>query len=811
MRSLGHDLRLALRSLSSSRSHAALAVFMLAVGIGVNAAVFSIVDSVLIRPVPFKDAERYVELWNKQLQSQFIYSSYGSALMKVWRDQTDVIDRFEAHDIRSYVLSAGDGAEMVPGAAVTPGLLGMLGIEPVAGRTFVDGEGRPGADEMVVISGRLWRSHFGADPSIVGRHVTINDTPHRVVGVMPEDFYFPNARQELWTPIDVDTLAIDDKTIAMTPYVRLRAGLSYDAARAMVEARGEALNDAAGGRAGIGATLGPHGFVSNDARRSLYVLLGAVGFLLLIVCANLANLSLSRALSRARDVAIRSSLGASRWRLVRESLAESAVIATAGALAGIGIAYAMLALTLAWLPSSMTFSSLNAIDLDARALLFTIAVAASTVFVVGLPPALAGSRPAVNEMLKGDSRSSAGSRPARRLRAGLVVAEVGLSIVLLVGAALMTRSFLQLHDHDRGFDADGLLTMQVGLPTRGYVDPDVQEAFSEQLIERLEAAPGVTSATGGSAPPGSAGISFGRIEFEGRPQATDETIMASFVVWPNYFATIGLPIVDGRTFADADEEGAVIVAEGFARAQWPGASALGKRFRWQGRSNARWYTVVGVAADVWLGDDEARIPHELYYPMRRAAGAVARPARPSGAIADWRTFTVRTTTPGLTVPALRSAVAGIDPRVVVSSIDAVDHLYAEDLAMPRLMLLLMATFAAFGLLVAAAGIYGVLSHLVTERRREFGVRVALGARPVDIRRLVLRSAAVLTGAGIGLGLIVSTWTMRFVRALLYEVEATDPVSLAAVALLLGAISGVAAWRPTHRAMRADPLTLLRDG
>jgi hypothetical protein len=302
----------------------------------------------------------------------------------------------------------------------------------------------------------------------------------------------------------------------MTPYVRLRAGLSYDVAKEMIEARGEALNQAAGGRAGIGATLGPRLFVSNEARRSLYVLLGAVGFLLLIVCANLANLSLSRALSRARDAAIRSSLGASRWRLVRESLAESAVIATAGTLAGIGIAYAMLALTLAWLPPTMTFSSLNQIDLDARALLFTIAVAASTVFLVGLPPAVAGSRPAVNEMLKGESRSSTGSRAARRLRGGLVIAEVGLSIVLLVGAALMNRSFLQLHYHDRGFDADGLISMQVGLPTRGYVDPAIQEDVSERLIVQLELAPGVTSATGGSAPPGSAGVSVGRIEFEGR-------------------------------------------------------------------------------------------------------------------------------------------------------------------------------------------------------------------------------------------------------------------------------------------------------
>jgi hypothetical protein len=255
----------------------------------------------------------------------------------------------------------------------------------------------------------------------------------------------------------------------------------------------------------------------------------------------------------------------------------------------------------------------------------------------------------------------------------------------------------------------------------------------------------------------------------------------------------------------------VIVAEGFARAHWPGESPIGKRFRWSGLSNPRWYTVIGVAADVWLGDDDARMPHELYYPMRQAAGVVAKPVRPSGAIADWRTFTVRTTTPGLTVPALRAAVAGLDPRVVVSSIDAVDHLYAEDLAMPRLMLLLMGTFAVFGLLVAAAGIYGVLSHLVAERRREFGVRVALGARPVDIRRLVLRSAALLTGAGIGLGLLGAAWMMRFVRTLLYEVEATDPASLVTVALLLGAIAALAAWRPTHRAMRADPLSLLRDG
>ncbi len=807
-----HDFRLAVRSLLAAKGPVVIAIGTLALGIGVTSAVFSILDSLVLRPVPFANADRLSQIVNFETKSQVSHPGFNRALFAEWRQQTDLFDRLEGFDVTSFVYDAPSGAEMVTGAVVTPGLLEMLGARPREGRLFAPGEGRSGADQVILVSEAFWSATLGRDPAVLGRRVGISGRAYAVIGVMPASFRFPNEAASFWIPLDFEAASTSFPGLPtrLEALGVRRADVPFAAAADQVKERGTELNRRAGGPEGRTAMLlESGGSIDRKLKLSLYVLGAAVVFLMLIVCANLASLSLSRTLARARDYAVRTSLGASRLDLVRETLVEQLVIGCVGVLAGIGVASLVLSLALQTIPEGFRLSSMNAIDLDARALMFTALVGLIAAALFGLPPAWLASRAGIVELLKRDSRSSTGSRGTRRVRSALVVAEVTLAIVLLVGAALMARSLVKLQGVDRGFDTTGLISLRVGLPAAGYADVYARDVFTEQMIARAAKIPGVIGTSSGGLPPDASMIAFGKLERSDRPgELTDGLIVPIYQVWPNYFETVRLPMRAGRTFRDDEPRESVIVSESFAEKYWPGGRAIGQQVRWEGET---WLTIIGVAGEVrQLTLDDSTGSFEFYQPLRRPPGLPPPKSFRSGAIVDYRTIAVRATNAAATVAHLRTAVHDTDPRVVIWKLEPVDRLFADAVARPRLVLLLMLVFAALGLVLAAAGIYGVLSYAVVQRHREIGIRLALGARPESVGRLILRSGLTLTVMGLVAGVALALALMRVMRTLLYEVEPTDPVSVAVVVVVLGVVAMIASWRPARRAMRVDPAKLLRQ-
>jgi predicted permease len=812
MTKLAHDLRLAVRSLAGARGPVAIAIVTLALGVGVTSAVFSILDALVLRPAPFDNGDRLCQIWNFETRSQVSHPGFNRRLLAEWRQQTDLFERLEGFDATSFVYDGAAGAEMITGAVVTPGLLQMLGARPRDGRLFAGAEGRGGAEAVVIVSETFWSATLGRDPAVVGRRLGVNGRSYRIVGVLPSSFRFPNESASFWMPLDLDAppAGVQGLPTRLEVLAVRRAGLPVEVVAARVKERGAELNRRAGGPAGRSAMLQPSGhFVEEKLRLSLYVLGGAVGFLLLIVCANLASLSLSRTLARARDFAVRTSLGASRGDLVRETLVEHLLIGAVGAGAGLAVAWIVLDVTLHLLPEAFRQASMNAIDLDTRAIVFTAAVGLIASALFGLPPAWVASRAGVADALKRDGRAIAGSRGSRRLRGVLVIAEVTLAIVLLVGAALMARSLVKLQSLDRGFDSAGLAALRVGLPAAGYTDVYARDEFTQRLIDRAARLPGVTAVTAGALPPSSNMVSFGKLERADRPGAlTEDLIVPLYQVWPNYFETIGLGIQAGRAFVRDEPAGSVIVSQSFADRFWPRGGAVGQKIRWEGEN---WLSIVGVAGEVrQMSLDDATGSFEFYQPLRRPPG-LPQPAtvRP-GAIVDYRTLVVRSSDLAATIARLRSAVHETDSRAVIWRLDAVDQLFADAVARPRLVLMLMVVFAALGLVLAAAGIYGVLSYAVVQRHREIGIRLALGARPESVGRLILHNGLMLTAAGLAAGVALALALVRVMRTLLYEVEPTDPASVAGVVVILCVVAALASWRPARRAMRVDPVTLLRQ-
>lgn len=797
------DLRLAARSVRTGGMTTLTAAVTLSIGIGTSAAVFSVLDSILWRQVPFRDPARIVEIANFNVAQKLTYTGFRRELFLEWRKQPDVVSAVEGFEHTSFVFAGDRGTQMIPGAVVTPGLFQLLGVSANEGRTFGPGDGRGGAAQIAIVSDTFWREFLGGAASAIGADVTLDGTRHRVVGVMPSTFRFPSGIEQIWTAYDLDQPPAEvTPARGMTAVGRLASGVTRDDADRMVRARGEPLNLASGGRKGTTATLmSTAGGVDDASERSLQVLTGAVCFLFLIVCANVANITLSRSAARTRDLATCAALGAAPGDLWRQVLLEQAMVAGAGVAAGAVLAWAGVSAAAAVLPESMTSSTMNAIDLDSRTLLFLMTGGVVAALASGLAPALVARRTPVVSLLNAGGRSSASSL-ANRFRTALAVAEVAVSVLLLVGSALMTRTFLNRALEDPGFDPVNLVSLRVGFPAR-YGDATARDRAAVDLSERLRGMSGAKSTVGGL-PSDVDLMSFGQFEFEGREGLTEPMPVPVHEVPREYFEVTGIRLVRGRTFAAADSN-PVVINERFANKFFSGSDAVGRRFR---VGAGVWRMVVGVAADTSAATSNGERRLEAFYPIGSASDAF-RASRTASAVIDFRTFLVRAPQGCAAIPALVGVVQAFDPSLVVWKSAMVEDVLAGALARPRAIFLLMSVFAGAGLLISTAGLYAVLAHVVALRRREFGIRIALGASASQVQRVVLGRGLAIATAGVVLGLIGTMSLAGTLRALLYEMSPVDFVSILVAALFVGLTALFACWWPARRAGKVDPTELLR--
>lgn len=803
------DLRLAARSLWSGRRTTAIAVATLALGIGVNAAVFSVLDATMWRQLPFRDATRLVEILNFSTEQKFSFNGFPRPLFQQWRQQTDLFDQIEGYQRDSFVYDAGRGAEVLAGATVTPATFRMLGVPAARGRAFVDDDGRDQSSAIAVVSDAFWREHLGATTDVLSRTVSLNGVTYQIVGVMPASFRFPTGAESVWVPYDLNRPPTAmPAPREMTALAHLAMGVTMPQAAAEVAARGSRLSVAAGRVADLTASLmQPGNYIDERTQRSLLVMSGAVAFLFLIVCANVANLTLSRSLSRHRVLATCAALGATPRDLMRATFLEQLLLAGSGMLGGLAVAAGAVRMIAAVLPDSMLADTLNVIDIDTRALAFMLAAAGLAALLFGLPPAFVAARTSLAGALSRDGRASAGSRPARRLRAALAIVEVAISVVLLIGAALMTRSFVKLAGANHGYDARNLVSLRLALPANGYkTDVGLRDRATQDIVDRIAALPDVTGVTRGDLPGGQSLVSIGTLATDAAPDATGPRLFLPIhEVPPNYFSVLGIPIVAGRTFRADDLDEAVLVSQRFASRYFPSGDAVGRKFR---MGNGPWRMIIGVAGNTRTNTDVGDDRPEAYCAIGKATDA-SRPVLRASAIVDYRTVLIRTARPDVIMRLAGDAVHERDASIVIWKTALVEHLLGDAISRPRIVFMMMAVFAAFGLLLAMAGLYGVMSCLVAQRRQEIGVRMALGASSAQMRRLVLGNGLSLTGAGLAIGVLAALPLVRLMRSLLFEVSATDTLSVAGATLVLGVTAALACWWPAREAGRTNPVDLLR--
>jgi putative ABC transport system permease protein len=804
---LFQDLSFAARMLWKNPGFTAVAVLAVALGVGANTTIFSVVNALLLRPFAYETTQRVVMVWERGIDQTNNRNSVAPANYLDWRDQTKVFEELAAYNPQHFSLNEGEQPERVPGARVTPSLFRVLAARAERGRTFTEEEGRPGADEVVLIKHSLWRERFGADPDIVGRSVRIDNRPRTVVGVLPDEFDFPLNACEVWAPLTFNSEEAQSRGNHYLQVVGLmRPGVSVAQADAEVRAVAERARtlypDTNGGRTAFAESLTDS--FTRGPKPYLIVLLGAVGFVLLIACANVANLLLVRASSRQREIAVRTALGASRWRLIRQLLTESLLLALIGGAAGLLFSVWGIEFIAKGMPPTFTkfIPGWRHMGIDATVLLFTLGASVLTGIVFGIVPALQATRTNLNETLKeGGQRGSTGGR--NLMRSILVVAEVALSLVLLAGAGLMVRSFYEMLRADLGVKPDGVLVMQMSLPRAAYPENAQRTNFYERLIERVGALPGVASASVINFVPmsreGNMSSNF-RIEGEPAPPPDRRPYANYNVVTPDYFEAAGTRLTGGRGFTGADDERAskvCIVNETLARRFFPKGDAVGRRLVIS-EDEGPW-EIVGIAADVKNEDMDTEAELAFYRPLKQD---------------PWYTMALvvrageGATATGL-APAVRGEVKSLDAGLPVYNVRTMSDVVDEAVSPKRLTMFLLAFFALGALLLAAVGLYAVMSYAVAQRRHEIGIRLALGAQGGDILRLVLSQGLVLTLIGLGLGLIGALLVTRVMASILYGVTATDPLVFGGVALVLALAALLACYLPARRATKVDPMVALR--
>lgn len=795
---LAQDLRFALRNLRKNPSFTFLAVAALAIGIGANTTIFGVVDTVLLRPLPYPDGDRLVMLWATDSRLADGSMPVTPADYADWRAQSKSFTGFAAGSDAAYNITGGGDPEMVIGYRWSPEIFGLLGLRPQVGRTFTAEDG----EHVAVLGDGLWRRRFGADPNIVGKTITLDQVSYTVLGVMPATHQYPSDF-DVWTPLRIPPEAAGSRDQRFLRIVaRLAPGVTVERARAEIAGIGQQLAatypDTNRHRGATVTSVRDMGVA--DIRPTLLVLLGAVGLVLLLVCNNLASLVLARSQARAREIAVRAALGASRRRIVRQLLTESLALSLVSGALGLLLAAWGVGLLVHVFPKrigNLAIPHIDHIPLDARMVAFTFLAATVTGILFGIAPALASSRPDLERTLR--EGAIATSARGARLRRLMVAGEIALALVLAAGAGLLARSFQRVASQDLGFDPTSVLTVRAILPDTRYATPAQQRQFVTDALARLRALPGVHAVGAVSTVPLSRWWSDTSFTVEGR--AGDELKSAFNVVDAGYFAAMRIPLLRGRGFADADREGVpevCVVDRLLVTRYFPGEDALGRRLNFGTPAEPRWRTIVGIVGDVKQFGPTEEPRTTVYVPFSQRAWPLLA-------------FAIRTEgEPKQLAGAVRSAIWSIDGDQPISYVMTFDDLLADTLAPLRVTLAALASFAALALALAALGVYGVMAFAVAQRRREIGIRVALGAQRRDVARMVLRQALRIAVLGVAVGLALGLALGRLLASLLYQVGASDPLTFAGVAAMMTVVAMVGAWLPARAAARVDPMTALRE-
>jgi putative ABC transport system permease protein len=798
METLSQDIRYGIRMLFKNPGFTVVAVVALALGIGANAAIFSVVNTVLLRPLPYDDPDRLMVLRETKLP-QFPEFSVSPGNFLDWQKQNTVFEKIATIQGAAFNLSGDGEPERFRGARISAGLFEMLGIKPAQGRAFLDEEDQAGHNNVVILSQGLWKRRFGGDPNILGQGITLNATSYTVIGIMPPDFGLPDRETDIWTPVAFSAQQAQQHGAHYISVIgRLKPGVTVDQAQMeMSGIAGRLAEQYPDSNTGWDVKISPmQEYDVRDMKSALLVLLGAVALVLLIACANVANLLLARATARQKEVAIRTALGASRWRIARQLLTESVLLSMVGGGVGLLLAVWGMGSLLALAPQDLP--RVKDVALDSRALGFTLLVTLLTGVIFGLAPALQASKPNLNETLKEGGRGSTGGH--HRVRSSLVISEVALALVLLVCAGLMIRSFLRLQQVSPGFNPSNALAVAVSLPGKKYPEGDQQAAFFTQLVEKVAALPTVQAVGVTQSLPIQSDYVLG-FNIQGRPpDPPGEDVSTNYyAVSPDYFKAMGIPLLRGRLFTELDRKDAprvAVINETMAKKFFPDEDPIGKHINVT-NGPERFREIVGIVSDVKQYGLDQPTTAQTYEPYLQTPF--------SG-----MTLIVRTEgNPTNLSAAIRDQVLAVDKDQPVSRIRPLDQIVSDSVSKQRFSMTLLGVFAVLALILAAVGLYGVMSYAVTQRTHEIGIRMALGASAGDVLRLVVGQGMMLALIGIGIGLIASFGLTRVMASLLFGVSATDPMTFIAISVVLAGVTLVACAVPARRALKVDPMIALR--
>lgn len=817
MGTLWQDLRYGARMLRRNPGFAAVAILTLAIGIGANVVIFSLVNGVLLKPLPFPDSGRVVTIWETDANRNITRGTASAAEFLDWRDMNHVFEELSASRAVYFTLTGNGEPEQVWGFQVSGNFFRMLRVSPILGRDFTSEDEQPGHEQVVILSYGLWQRHYGADASIIGKSILVDEKPFTVIGILPRNFslYGTAPEFEMWKPFAFNRAQLDREDHELVVFARLRDGVTLPQANAEMVTILERLKKQYPGidqKNGV-RVVGFHAELVSTLRPGLLLLLAAVAFVLLIACANVANLMLARAAVREREIAIRTSMGAGRRRILRQLLTESAFLSLIGAAFGVLLAYGGLHVLRAAVPSGGRGQVPHPewIAIDGTVLAFTVVIAVLAGILFGLAPALQVSRSRLYESLKEGSRGSTSGRRSQIARSVLVVSEVAFSLMLLVGAGLLVRSFVLMMSEPLGFDPENLLTMQIFLPESHYPQPANLQNFYQAVVDRTAVLPGVKSASAVNYLPLTGWSGFCDFDIAGRampPSGERFTAQYRTADW-RYLHTMGIPIEQGRDFASSDgpdSQAVALINEALAHRYWPNEDPVGQQIRlifpaqlrpWDAIPHQGPVTIVGVVGDTrdWAWS-EPKIA-QLYLPDTQNPSRVMH-------------LVVRSAgDPTQLTSAVRHAVESVDPNQPVTDVKTMDDYLSVVLAQRRLNMTLLAFFAVVSALLAAIGIYGVMGYAVTQRSHEIGIRMALGAEPHDVLRMIVGDGMKLTGVGLSLGLFGSLLVMKYLESQLYGIKARDPLTFVGVAAGLALVALAACYFPARRATKVDPLVALR--